>query len=44
MTSDEKDVIASNISVPINLNISDWLCISAMGAYYYSAKSSFSGL
>jgi diaminopimelate decarboxylase len=44
MTCDGIDVITQNISVPVDLNISDWLCISGMGAYSYGSKSSFNGM
>lgn len=44
MTCDGLDVIAQNISVPIDLNINDWLCISGMGAYTWGCKSSFNGM
>jgi ornithine decarboxylase len=44
MTCDGVDIITQNLSVPSDLNISDWLCISGMGAYSYGSKSSFNGM
>ena len=44
MTCDGMDVIASNIGVPSTLKVSDWLCVSGMGAYTYGCRSNFNGM
>ena len=44
MTCDGMDVIASSIGVPSTLKVSDWLCISGMGAYTYGCRSNFNGM
>lgn len=38
MTCDGADTIAKNITMPIDLNVGDWLCMSGMGAYTYGPK------
>jgi diaminopimelate decarboxylase len=38
------DVITKSLSVPKELKVSDWLCLSGMGAYTYGPKSSFNGM
>jgi len=30
--------------VPKNLSVSDWLCVSGMGAYTYGCRSNFNGM
>ena len=44
MTCDGMDVIASSIGVPSTLKVSDWLCVSGMGAYTYGCRSNFNGM
>ena len=44
MPCDGLDVIASSIGVPSALKVSDWLCISGMGAYTYGCRSNFNGM
>ncbi len=44
MTCDGIDVITRNIKVPKELKVGDWLCISGMGAYTYSCRTSFNGM
>lgn len=44
MTCDGMDVIANSIKVPSSLKVSDWLCISGMGAYTYGCRSNFNGM
>jgi len=44
MTCDGMDIIAKNIDVPSSLKVSDWLCISGMGAYTYGCRSNFNGM
>lgn len=38
MTCDGNDVIASNMRMPIDLKVGDWLCMSGMGAYTVGPK------
>jgi len=35
------DVIASDIAIPENIEIGDWICWQGMGAYTYCASSNF---
>lgn len=44
MTCDGNDVIASNMRMPIDLKVGDWLCMSGMGAYTVGPKSFFNGM
>jgi diaminopimelate decarboxylase len=44
MTCDGMDVITKNINTPMELKVSDWLCISGMGAYTYGCRSNFNGM
>jgi len=44
MTCDGMDVITKNMEVPTNLKVSDWLCVSGMGAYTYGCRSNFNGM
>lgn len=44
MTCDGMDIIAKNMGVPADLKVSDWLCISGMGAYTYGCRSNFNGM
>jgi len=44
MTCDGMDVITKNIQVPKALSVSDWLCVSGMGAYTYGCRSNFNGM
>ena len=44
MTCDGMDIITKSILVPSNLKVSDWLCISGMGAYTYGCRSNFNGM
>lgn len=44
MTCDGMDVITKNINTPAELQVSDWLCISGMGAYTYGSRSNFNGM
>lgn len=44
MTCDGMDIITKNISTPVDLKVSDWLCISGMGAYTYGCRSNFNGM
>lgn len=44
MTCDGADIIANNMSVPKNLQVGDYLCLSGMGAYTYGVKSLFNGM
>ena len=44
MTCDGMDIITKSILVPSTLKVSDWLCISGMGAYTYGCRSNFNGM
>jgi len=44
MTCDGMDIIANNISVPTDMQVGDWLCISGMGAYTYGCRTNFNGM
>jgi diaminopimelate decarboxylase len=44
MTCDGMDIITKSINVPNDLKVSDWLCLSGMGAYTYGCKSTFNGM
>jgi diaminopimelate decarboxylase len=44
MTCDGMDIITKNISTPVEMKVSDWLCISGMGAYTYGCRSNFNGM
>ena len=44
MTCDGMDIITKNISTTVDLKVSDWLCISGMGAYTYGCRSNFNGM
>jgi len=44
MTCDGVDIITKNIMVPKELKVSDWLCVSGMGAYTYGCRSNFNGM
>lgn len=44
MTCDGLDVITKNIQVPSEMNVSDWICLSGMGAYTYGPRSTFNGM
>jgi len=44
MTCDGLDVITKNLSIPKDLKVKDWLCLSGMGAYTYGPKSTFNGM
>jgi len=44
MTCDGMDIIAKSMAVPSGLKVSDWLCISGMGAYTYGCRSNFNGM
>jgi diaminopimelate decarboxylase len=44
MTCDGQDIIAKNISAPMDLDVGDWLCFGGMGAYTYSTKTEFNGM
>lgn len=44
MTCDGADIIAKNISVPKELKVGDYMCLSGMGAYTYGVKSNFNGM
>jgi diaminopimelate decarboxylase len=44
MTCDGMDIITKNISTPVDMKVSDWLCISGMGAYTYGPRSLFNGM
>jgi len=44
MTCDGVDIITKNINVPKDLKVSDWLCVSGMGAYTYGCRSNFNGM
>ena len=44
MTCDGLDVITKNIEVPSDLKVSDWICLSGMGAYTYGPRSTFNGM
>jgi diaminopimelate decarboxylase len=44
MTCDGMDVITKSMSVPSNLRVGDWLCVSGMGAYSYGCRSNFNGM
>jgi diaminopimelate decarboxylase len=44
MTCDGIDIITKNIEVPTDLKVSDWICMSGMGAYTYGPKSTFNGM
>lgn len=44
MTCDGMDIIAKNISVPIDAQVGDWLCFGGMGSYTYGCRSKFNGM
>lgn len=44
MTCDGMDIITKNINTPVEMKVSDWLCISGMGAYTYGCRSNFNGM
>lgn len=44
MTCDGLDVITKNIEVPTDIKVSDWICLSGMGAYTYGPRSTFNGM
>lgn len=44
MTCDGIDVVASNIEVPEELKVGDWICVGGMGAYTYSLSTCFNGM
>ena len=44
MTCDGLDIITKNIQVPTDLKVSDWVCMSGMGAYTYGPRSTFNGM
>jgi diaminopimelate decarboxylase len=44
MTCDGLDIITKNLEVPKELKVSDWMCLSGMGAYTFGPKSSFNGM
>lgn len=39
MTCDGTDIIASNVTVPKNIEVDDWFCFGGMGAYTHSLIS-----
>ena len=44
MTCDGMDIIAKNISIPLQASVGDWFCFSGMGAYTHGCKSNFNGM
>lgn len=44
MTCDGMDIITKSINVPIDIQVGDWLCLGAMGAYTHGCKSNFNGM
>ena len=44
MTCDGMDIIAKNMSIPIDARVGDWLCFGGMGAYTYGCRSKFNGM
>lgn len=44
MTCDGMDIITKNISIPVDAQVGDWFCFSAMGAYTHGCKSNFNGM
>jgi len=44
MTCCGHDVIATNLSVPSDLQLQDWICFSGMGAYTYAMVSHFNSM
>lgn len=44
MTCDGADIICNNFHMVKDLEIGDWLCLSGMGAYTYTARSTFNGM
>ena len=44
MTCDGLDVITKNLAIPNGMKVSDWMCISGMGAYTYGPRSTFNGM
>ena len=44
MTCNGIDVVASNIEVPEELKVGDWICVGGMGAYTYSLSTRFNGM
>jgi len=44
MTCDGADTICENFDFAKSVDVGDWLCFGGMGAYTYTAKSSFNGM
>ena len=44
MTCDGRDIIATNMALPKNMNVGDWLIFGGMGSYTVGPKSSFNGM
>lgn len=44
MTCDGLDIITKNMQIPTEMKISDWICLSGMGAYTYGPRSTFNGM
>ena len=44
MTCDGLDIISSNLAVPSEMKVGDWLCFSGMGAYTHGCRSNFNGM
>jgi diaminopimelate decarboxylase len=38
MTCDGRDVIASNLKMPTNLEVGDWIVMGGMGSYTYGPR------
>lgn len=38
MTCDGRDVIASNIKLPVDMNVGDWIVMGGMGSYTYGPR------
>ncbi|CAK69987.1 unnamed protein product (macronuclear) [Paramecium tetraurelia] len=44
MTCDGHDALAKNITLPSDMQVGDWLCMSGMGSYTIGPKSRFNGM
>lgn len=44
MTCDGADIICENFEFNQSVDVGDWLCLGGMGAYTYTAKSTFNGM
>lgn len=44
MTCDGRDVIASNMMLPHDMQVGDWIIMGGMGSYTYGPRSQFNGM